>query len=319
MRFDKFLEEVLYNPFKGYYSKKRIGEDYYTSSSFEKLFSWTFARYFINFGIENIIEIGAGEGYFASEVIEFYKMNNKALNYFVLDRAKFKKIQDVQYLESLDEIKNFEGLIFANELLDAIEFRRFIFIDGEWKELYVRNFSEFYISEIEDRENVLKYLPEKTFEGLIYDISIKAIELLEKLSEILRSGYIVIVDYGYERDELIQRFPNGSLTCYYKHTVSDNPFENLYEQDITYFIDWTLIKNQLNTLCFEIILFENQGKFLLDNGILDIAEELSKNLSEIERYKIFNKVKSLVLDFHNFWILIAKRAQRDLNPQPADS
>lgn len=303
MRFDEFLSEVLYNPQKGYYFRKKIGEDYYTSISFEKLFSWTFANYFINLNIENILEIGANEGYFAKEAIEFYKMKNKKLNYFILERAMFKEIEGVKYIKNLKELKEFDGVIFQNEVLDAIEFRRFIYKDGEWKELYVRDFKEFYIDEIKDKE-IIKYLPENVFEGLIYDVSIKALEFLKEQVEILRKGFIVIVDYGYERDEIIERFPNGSLTTYYKHSVSDNPFENLYEQDITYFLDWTLIKNFLKGLNVDIIVFENQGKFLLENGILEIAEIISKNLSELERFKIFNKVKSLVFDFHNFYVLI---------------
>ncbi|MEO0151904.1 MAG: SAM-dependent methyltransferase [candidate division WOR-3 bacterium] len=303
MRFDEFLSEVLYNPKKGYYFRKKIGEDYYTSISFEKLFSWTFANYFINLNIENILEIGANEGYFAKEAIEFYKMKNKKLNYFILERAMFKEIEGVKYIKNLKELKEFDGVIFQNEVLDAIEFRRFIYKDGEWKELYVRDFKEFYIDEIKDKE-IIKYLPENVFEGLIYDVSIKALEFLKEQVEILRKGFIVIVDYGYERDEIIERFPNGSLTTYYKHSVSDNPFENLYEQDITYFLDWTLIKNFLKGLNVDIIVFENQGKFLLENGILEIAEIISKNLSELERFKIFNKVKSLVFDFHNFYVLI---------------
>ncbi|MEO0145066.1 MAG: SAM-dependent methyltransferase [candidate division WOR-3 bacterium] len=303
MRFDEFLSEVLYNPQKGYYFRKKIGEDYYTSISFEKLFSWTFANYFINLNIENILEIGANEGYFAKEAIEFYKMKNKKLNYFILERAMFKEIEGVKYIKNLKELKEFDGVIFQNEVLDAIEFRRFIYKDGKWKELYVRDFKEFYIDEIKDKE-IIKYLPENVFEGLIYDVSIKALEFLKEQVEILRKGFIVIVDYGYERDEIIERFPNGSLTTYYKHSVSDNPFENLYEQDITYFLDWTLIKNFLKGLNVDIIVFENQGKFLLENGILEIAEIISKNLSELERFKIFNKVKSLVFDFHNFYVLI---------------
>ncbi|MEO0202365.1 MAG: SAM-dependent methyltransferase [candidate division WOR-3 bacterium] len=303
MRFDEFLSEVLYNPKNGYYFKKRIGEDYYTSLSFEKLFSYTFANYFVNLNIENILEIGAGEGYFAKEVIEFYKMKGKKVNYFILERAKFREIEGVKYISNLYELSKFEGVIFQNEVLDAIEFRRFIYKDGKWKELYVKDFKEFYVDEITDNK-VIEYLPKNAFDGLIYDVSIKALEFLKEQISILKNGFIIIVDYGYERDELIERFPKGSLSTYYKHSVSDNPFDNLYNQDITYFLDWTLIKGFLKSLNMDIISFEKQGNFLIRNGIFEIAELISENLSEFEKFKIFNKVKSLVFDFHNFYVLI---------------
>ncbi|MCX7948216.1 MAG: SAM-dependent methyltransferase [candidate division WOR-3 bacterium] len=303
MRFDEFLSEVLYNSEKGYYFRKRIGEDYYTATSFEKLFSWTFGKYFIKLGIENILEIGSGEGHFAREVIEFYRLHKKNINYYVYERAKRGYINDVMHIDSIIQLRNFEGVIFQNEVLDAIEFRRFVFKNGSWYELYVKDMKEFYIQEIEDTE-VLEYLPKEVNEGLIYDISIKALELLKSEYEILKRGFIVIVDYGYERREILERFPNGSLTCYYKHRILDNPFENLYEQDITYFIDFTLIKDFLKKLGMTLVVDKSQGEFLIENGVLDIAEFITRNMSEYERFKIFNKLKSLVLDFYNFRVLV---------------
>lgn len=303
MRFDEFLNEVLYNREKGYYFRKKIGEDYYTATSFEKLFSWTFAKYFIELGIENILEIGSGEGYFAREVIEFYKLNKKDINYYIYERAKRGYVNNAIYIDSINQIKDFEGVIFQNEVLDAIEFRRFVFKNSRWYELYVKDMKEFYIGEIEDIE-ALEYLPKKVNEGLIYDISIKALEILRIEYEILKRGFTVIVDYGYEREEILERFPNGSLTCYYKHKVLDNPFENLYEQDITYFVDFTLIKDFLKKLGMTLILDKSQGEFLMENGILEVAEIITKNMNEYERFKVYNKLKSLVLDFYNFRVLV---------------
>ena len=306
LKFDEFLSEVLYNPKKGYYFKKKIGEDYYTSSSFEKLFCWTIANYFLKLNEKNILEIGAGEGYFAKEVIEFYKLKNKEINYYIFERAKFKEIENVKFINSLEELKNFEGIIFENEVLDAIEFRRFIFLNGKWYEMYVKDFREFLILELDD-EQVIKFLPDNPFEGLIYDISIKAFDFLKKQFEILKKGYLIIIDYGYEREEILIRFPKGSLTTYYKHQVGDNPFLNLYEQDITYFIDFTILKEFLKGLGLKIVLDKSQGEFLLENGILEIAEFLSLNLNDIEKFKIFNKVKSLILSFRNFRVLVCQK------------
>jgi SAM-dependent MidA family methyltransferase len=295
IRFDEFLEEVLYKPNEGYYFKKRIGEDFYTSLSFEKLFTYTFANYFIKTGFNNIIEIGSNQGYFKSEVIEFYKNKGLGIQYYEIERIKESS--------KIGDFENFEGIIFQNELLDAIEFRRFKFKKNKWYEIYVKNYKEMIELELNDN-GIIEILPENPYEDLIYDVSIKALELLKAEYEILKRGLIIIVDYGYERNEILIKFPNGSLTCYYKHTVSNDPFEHLYEQDITYFLDWTLIKKIMEKLGAKLILDKSQGEFLLEQGILEIAYELTQNSNQIDKFKVFNKVKTLVLDFYNFRVLV---------------
>lgn len=321
-RFDHFVEDLLYNPEKGYYNRKKVigkGGDYYTASSTGVLFGYTFARYFMNLSREissfpplDILEIGAGEGWFARDVVEYLLEKRFPFRYHILERSR-SMVQHqkallkgkVEWGEDIEDFDGFRGIIFHNELLDAIPFRRFKRVEGRWVELYVEGRRRF----VEGPEVDLDILPKEAPEGTIYDVSTQALDFLKKQVEILEEGFIIIVDYGYDREELLDRYPEGSMTVYYRHTVGDNVFENLYGQDITYFIDWTLIRDYMEKMGMELVEEKPQGKFLMDAGIMEVVEEISRGKGPLDVYKLGNVAKNLIFNFPNFRIQVWRKAK----------
>ncbi len=314
-RFDHFVEDLLYNPEKGYYATRRvIGKDgdYYTASTTGVLFGYTFARYFMRIWKPPVpvLEIGAGEGHFAHDVISCFEKKGVDYRYLILEKSPaMRRRQEAllgsraRWIESLDEVEWFRGIIFHNELLDAIPFRRFKRKGGRWVELYVEDRSRF----VEGPEVNLDILPEDAPDGVIYDVSIGALEFLRKQVEILREGYIIIVDYGYERDELLERFPGGSMTVYHKHTVGEDVFAHQYEQDITYFVDWTLIREWMESLGMELVEEKPQGKFLMDAGIMEVVEEVASGMGPLDVFKLGNAAKNLIFNFPNFRVQVWRK------------
>ena len=319
-RFDRFMEDLLYNPERGYYSRRKvIGKegDYYTASSTGVLFGYTFARYFMKIAREisafpplNILEIGAGEGWFARDVVEYFERMDFPFEYFILERSPSMLEHQKRLLKGrvrwgsrMEDFNGFRGVIFHNELLDAIPFRRFKRRGDKWVELLVEDRRRF----VEGPEVDIDILPEDAPDGTIYDVSIDALEFLKEQVEILDEGFIVIVDYGYDREELIDRYPDGSMTVYYRHTVGDNVFENLYEQDITYFIDWTLIRDWMQSLGMELVEEKPQGRFLMDAGIMEVVEEVSRGMGPLDVFKLGNVAKNLIFNFPNFRVQVWRK------------
>ncbi len=305
--FEDFMERMLYDEDRGYYvHAKHFGAkgDFYTSVHLGKLFGYTFANFFIKLygNYIDLLEVGAGEGLFKDDVIEYFERRKITYRYYILERNRLN-FTKARRIASLEEIAPFRGIIFQNEVLDAIPFRRFIYLEDGWHELMVEDESKFVVGE----KVSLDILPEGVQEGTIYDVSLKALELLRKEVETLQEGYIVVVDYGYEREELLRRFPKGSLTVYSKHIVSDDVFSNKFAQDITYFVDWTLIREYMLSLGMELMYEGSQGSFLLENGILEIYEEMVKDMDVLSSYRLGNSLKSLIYDFPNFKVQVWRK------------
>ncbi|GEM_PF-1083738 len=315
-RFDHFVEDLLYNPERGYYTTRRaIGKegDYYTASTTGVLFGYTFARYFSRIWRPpvSVLEIGAGEGHFAHDVVSYFEKEGLDYRYMILERSPaMRKRQEsllrnrVRWIGSLEEARGFQGIIFHNELLDAIPFRRFKRKGDRWVELYVKDRSSF----VEGPEVDMDILPEDAPDGVIYDVSVDALEFLRRQVEVLQEGYIIIVDYGYERQEILERFPSGSMTVYHRHTVGEDVFVHQYEQDITYFVDWTLIRQWMRKLGMELVEEKPQGKFLMEAGIMEIVEELASRMGALDVFRLGNAAKNLIFNFPNFRVQVWRKS-----------
>src|SRR6185369_131065 len=134
------MRAALYDPRGGYYQRadrKRWGRegDYRTSPERSELFAATFARYFVELGVEfdelTIVECGAGDGSFAAGVLRTLRDQFPArfasvryVVYELSDDAR-RRAQDrlsefgerVEFCSSWDRVSVNAGIYFSNELL----------------------------------------------------------------------------------------------------------------------------------------------------------------------------------------------------------
>src|SRR5581483_6433002 len=55
-------------------------------------------------------------------------------------------------------------------------------------------------------------------------------------------GFVVIVDYGYSREELLAGRHRGTIMCYRQHSASSDPYQAPGEQDITAHVNFTALR-----------------------------------------------------------------------------
>jgi SAM-dependent MidA family methyltransferase len=48
---------------------------------------------------------------------------------------------------------------------------------------------------------------------------------MQRIAGAVPRGFVVVVDYGYTRDELLAGRHHGTIMCYRQHSASDNPYE----------------------------------------------------------------------------------------------
>jgi SAM-dependent MidA family methyltransferase len=341
--FRDWMETALYDSSGGYYCRLdrtpwgRYG-DYRTSAERSSLFSATFARYFARLYSDlscpqplTIVDCGAGAGDFARGVLATLKPNSPDLatnvRYIVDERStRFRQIAQQQPTDFVIEFESLKamppinaGIIFANELLDAFPVHRVMQKDGVLQEFYVRldanekfewTLSAPSTSELIDYFNSAGVTLQ---EGRIAEVNLEAGTWLRTVSEKLQSGFLIIVDYGAEADELFGSTErrNGTLRSFRSHHLEEDVLSTPGDQDLTTTVDWTFVKKLSSDLGFEVVCFQRQDKFLLEAGLLEELGFRTAVLSdEADRIRLRTEAREMVLPTGmagSFQVLVLKK------------
>jgi len=286
---DKFINTALYNKKIGYYMNKNpFGKngDFITAPNISILFSEMLAIWCIafwqNLGCPkkiNIIELGAGNGEMMYQLIKVFERFNKfklSSNYFILEKSQFlKKIQKkklnshkIIWLNSLSKLKNGPNIFLANEFFDALPIKQFIKKNNQWFEKKIKTYNDNKFEMIDIITNI-KNLEKKIEINLsnnqkIIEYSPLTYKYLNVISKKINSyqGGLLIIDYGY-----LEKKMKDSLQSVYKHNFN-NILNNFGKSDITYNINFFLLKKIAKKLNLKIAGLTNQRKFLIKLGIL---------------------------------------------------
>lgn len=344
--FADFMELALYEPTYGYYcsGNVKIGKegDFYTSPYVNKAFGSAIGN-FISKSFELIededlalIELGAGKGVLALDILNHLKINNieqyNQMTYHLIEQSDHSRNEIKETLikhndklklsSNLDDLKSnsISGVVISNELFDAIPFHRLKFRNESLSEIYVTlengNFIETF--DYPSKDELLKYFEDNNMElveGQEIEINLKAKKILENINRVFKKGFIVNIDYGYLEDELFN--PNrmkGTYKCIYKHSINETPYLNVGEQDITAHVDFSNLIRIGESLKINGFKYTTQGQFLIDWGILDIIEKNFENNAEIQaiknlflpelmgdKFKVLIQEKNLSQKLHNFY------------------
>lgn len=331
--FAEFMDTALYHPEYGFYQKENpFGEQgsFYTSVNASSSFGRSIAEGFIStFGStdieKNICEMGAGNGFLAKDILDFirekYPQTYENMTYTVIEKSGYLvekqkaalsehvKENKVKWI-SFDELENFSGIFFSNELVDAFPVHRIINIEGSYKELYVIENGdrfELYPDEISTAKinDYINNMGIKINEKQIIDINLNSTDWIFDLGNKINRGLLFTIDYGFEAKELFSSFRmDGTATCYFRHQQNNNFFDNIGYQDITAFVDFTALDFYGKKAGLEKIAFIPQWLFLIQSGILYEMENASTDLEK-------SSIKSLIIPEGgfgtNFHVLIQSK------------
>ena len=311
---DKFINEALYNESKGYYMKNNpfgYNGDYITAPNISILFSEMIAIWLVAFWEKlnspkkiNIVELGAGNGemmYQINKSVEKFKFFNSATNFFIFEKSKnLKNLQkeknnyfNVKWIDDFKSMLKVPTVFIANEFFDALPIKQFKKIGKLWFERCIRKkkqkfefcFKKTNVSSLEKKiekkitknQNFIEYSP----------LSLK---FLKSISEIINknNGAMLMIDYGYNREKMFD-----TLIGYKKHRKI-NILDNVYNSDITHFINFNFYKRVLNKFNLDCINLTSQRNFLIKMGVQERAEILSKNLSFSKKADLYLRLQRLI-------------------------
>ncbi|MBB5173114.1 class I SAM-dependent methyltransferase [Texcoconibacillus texcoconensis] len=302
-----YMEHVLYDEVEGYYMKKnkKLGKegDYYTSNHVHPVFAKTFAHFFHDVLTKErlplmICECGGGDGKFAKSVLDEWKQTfpstYQLLDYRLVETSPFHRSLQEEALDehqqvvtlhsSLEEVKgdvpDFQGVIFSNELLDALPVRVVEVENSELYEIFVALSEEGELieerqrCEDQDIQSWIEQYGPTLDDGQRIEIPLAMKDWQREVSEWLKNGMIVTVDYGYTNDDWRDpQLRDGSLRGYSNHRMVKNPLKFPGEMDLTSHVHWDTYDKIMKEFGLKRMIAERQDRFLIEAGLLQFAQE----------------------------------------------
>jgi SAM-dependent MidA family methyltransferase len=330
MPFSRFMELALYAPALGYYSagKTKFGAagDFITAPELGAVFARCVARAMAPalraIGAEaQVVELGGGSGAFAEHCLaELARLDAAPAVYAILEpsadlRARQRErlaaalpadlASRARWIDRPPE-DDWRGVLFANEVIDALPTTRFSIRGGEVFEEHVVDDGEggFAVVDLPADGfvgNAVRHIERDIDAHLPDDYRSEVLPQLpywiQAVCGGLAEGLAIFVDYGYARREyyrLDRR--DGTLLANYRHRAHDDPFRLVGLQDITAFVDFGALAEAGVGAGFEIAGLGTQADFLIANGLAEVfADAQVAAPDEAARYRLSQEVKRLTL------------------------
>ncbi len=303
--FDAYQQMALSEPGLGYYAggsrKCGAGGDFVTAPELSPLFGSgvaTQCAQWLHALPHRIVEFGAGSGALAAQVLnELERLELADVRYDIVevsgelrDRQRQaiaalapEAVERVRWLDRLPE--RIEGVVLANELLDALPVRVFRLGTSEVLEVGVaaagRDDAGFAWAErpadaafaalVRERLAAADWDDEhRGAPGYVSEVGEQAGHWLRTVGARLARGAMLLVDYGFPSRELYHpQRERGTLACHYRHRVHHDPFWLPGLQDVTSHVDFGALARAACDDGLELLGYTSQAHFLINCGLLD--------------------------------------------------
>lgn len=329
--FADYMQCVLYEPQLGYYNSGNIclGQDgdFVTAPEVSPLFSYCLAnqceQILTELGTGGILEIGAGSGKMALDILLAFEKKGYLPLYSILEQSAALRIIEqeqiskkaphlLQYVRWLNNWpKTWQGVIIANEWLDALPVHRFIVRKQKILEQAV-TWQQGQLGSVETEPLSKEFLWAVqnlaiTNESFCSEFSLLIPTMIQKIAKILQTGAVLLIDYGYsDREYYHLSRSQGTLMCHYRQLAHSDPFIYPGLQDITAHVNFTALLACAMEAGFTPVGFSNQASFLLGCGLLKYFEACYAEASFKEQMQLSQQVKWLTMPDEmgeRFWVL----------------
>ena len=303
--FADFMRAALYAPGLGYYAagatKLGASGDFVTAPEMSSFFGPALADVFAPMHAESVIELGAGSGKLARD---FLDASPGAKQYSILDisvdlRERQRAMLEGRAVNWLDALPaKIEGLVLANEVLDAVPCEIVRFHDEHYEQARICTMNDGFewVWQPLLTGSLLNAAKHRIppIDGYTSEINLEAEALVATLAERLTNGALCFIDYGFpQREYYVPDRSAGTLACHYQHRVHFDPLRHVGLQDITAHVDFTAIAEAAVDEGASVICYATQAQFLLRAGLLQRFENTIFS-SDVERVKALGAIQKLL-------------------------
>jgi SAM-dependent MidA family methyltransferase len=326
--FSRFMELALYAPGLGYYSAgaTKFGPegDFVTAPELGPVFAACTAEAVApvlqQLGPSALFfELGGGTGAFAQTALQrLLELDALPERYLILEpSAQLRERQRERLQQRLPPMlfelvewldgplpHDWTGVLFANEVLDALPTPRFAIDGGLVYEEHVIVEGDGFARTLRPAdaflEQAVRHLERRigrTFaDGYRSEVLPQLPYWIQAVSGGLTRGALLFVDYGYARGEFyLPERDDGTLRAFSRHRVHGDPLIWPGLQDITASVDFTALAEAGVGAGFDLAGYCSQSSFLLGNGLAGVLERIERIDDERERLRCHNEVKRLTL------------------------
>ncbi len=325
--FRQYMEMALYEPGLGYYvaGKRKLGQegDFVTAPELSPLFSKCVANQCLQVLKQldaegahgSILEFGAGSGTMAADMLlhledkdclpECYLIIDLSPDFKEQQRITIGKraphlLSCVQWLSSLPT--TFTGVILGNEVLDAMPVELFQLVDNTfyqqhvvWENKQFALINKACKTPCHNFINNLNISEPEEYQHYTSEYNPNIEPWIEQLSNTLKQGMILLIDYGYTRSEYYHpERSSGTLLCHYQHLVHDDFFWHPGLQDITANVDFTHVAEAADKQGLLVVGFTSQATFLAGCGLEEHFIQALEQAPE-QQYQLAQQIRTLSL------------------------
>ncbi len=294
---EQFMDFALYDQTHGYYMKSNPigkGGGFITAPEISQLFGETIAIWLIlqweklgNPNSLNIVELGPGKGTLISDIIRVTHKYFRSFIYLYEISPLLQQIQsktlsnytsNIHWLNNIDQLPAQPTIFIANEFLDALPIKQFLYKQGAWYEngVTIKNNTLNFANRATDRSFTIKP------EGSILELNDRASKMFNKIKEFVKNngGAGLIIDYGYTEPTY-----TSTIQAIKNHKHQKNILEDVSYSDITAHVDFSI---------FTGCKISSQCSFLSSYGIRERAGLLLKSAQPNEAQEIMQSLHRLI-------------------------
>jgi SAM-dependent MidA family methyltransferase len=300
--FAEYMELSLYHPALGYYARasQRTGRagDFFTSVDVGPIFGELLARQFAEMwqilqldSPFDLVEAAAGSGRLARDILDAAERHNPAfyaaLQVSLVERSASARSAHADVLgPHATHLKyggavlppSVTGVIFANELLDALPTHVAVMTDNGLREVFVDvrpssgDAAPQFVERLDELSTprIAQYLARAGAEmrvGWRAEVNLATEDWIKQAAASLQQGFLLLIDYGHEEHELYSgSHATGTLTSFTTHAQSSDVLDRPGERDVTAHVDLTAVTRAAEHAGLDVIARLDQTYFLLGLG-----------------------------------------------------
>ena len=345
MPFDRWMAHALYEPGLGYYAGPArpfgAGGDFVTAPELSPLFAECVAVQVADWFAHTepvVLEFGAGTGRLAAGVLNALRaLGTPARRYAIVEvsgslRARQRDtlarlaphaLDAVEWLDALPD--SIDGVVLANEVLDAMPVRVFEFAHGVLHEIGVEiepgspPDSPGYRWAARAADVGLHDAVAQALRAALpadapaaadpfgplgcgryrSELGLQAQAWMGTVGRALRRGAMLLIDYGFPAREYYHpQRDGGTLLAHRRHRVHADVLRWPGLQDVTAHVDFSALARAAEAVGLETIGYLSQARFLLNCGLLDRLADATRDAPggprDVESVRALGAVQTLL-------------------------
>ena len=321
--FERYMQLCLYAENVGYYesASEIFGSkgDFTTSPERSNFFAMAFVEHIdkikCQLGTFCIVEIGAGSGKLAADLINAMKVNGcLPKHYYIVEKSSALRQRQKLYLEEHQSdcdirwIGNLTtpidcAVVIANEVLDALPVKlvsvqnniiseRCVTVDDHGDFQFINIPAQEDLSEIM-RQRLPKPVLASVGKPYESDVNLLLEGFVEQIASFVNRGIFFYIDYGYARHEYYhEQRSMGTLICHYRHAANEQPLLWPGLQDISCNVDFTALAEASARCGLSVNCYSTQAHFLLASQAL---EKVMTNTLDVMTLEQQSEIKRLMM------------------------